>query len=259
MEEEILYEDDWILVCRKPAGLATQTARVGQEDLVSRLKKHLGTAGAPCLGVVHRLDQPVEGLLVFAKTRAAAAGLSRQLTEGCLNKRYLALVCMPVPGAGLRESGAEPGGPGVELGESGAQPAPSPEGRLTDFLVKEGNLARVVPAGTPGAKRAVLSYRLGERFWDGAAAVADISIETGRFHQIRVQMAHGGMPLVGDAKYGDERARSLGRRLMPGRLALCACELSFRHPAAGKKLTYRIEPDFLNLAQLHKKAETFPY
>lgn len=238
MEEEILYEDDWILVCRKPAGLATQTARVGQEDLVSRLKKHLGTAGAPCLGVVHRLDQPVEGLLVFAKTRAAAAGLSRQLTEGCLNKRYLALVCMPVPGA---------------------QPASSPEGRLTDFLVKEGNLARVVPAGTPGAKRAVLSYRLGERFWDGAAAVADISIETGRFHQIRVQMAHGGMPLVGDAKYGDERARSLGRRLMPGRLALCACELSFRHPAAGKKLTYRIEPDFLNLAQLHKKAETFPY
>lgn len=90
MKEKIIYEDKDILVCHKPAGLATQTGRVGQKDLVSELKNYLG--GNSYLGLIHRLDQPVEGLLVFAKTAFAAKELSRQLTDNMLNKQYFAVV-----------------------------------------------------------------------------------------------------------------------------------------------------------------------
>ena len=95
MRCEILYEDETIIVIRKPAGLATQSAKVGEADVVSELKKYLAENGAknPYIGVVHRLDQPVEGLLVFAKTKDAAAGLTKQLSAGTLNKHYYALVC----------------------------------------------------------------------------------------------------------------------------------------------------------------------
>ena len=92
MKTEILYEDNSILVIRKPAGLAVQSARVGQPDVVSELKSYLVKQsgvrrGEPYLAVIHRLDQPVEGVLVFAKEKNAAAVLTRQLSEGTLNKQ----------------------------------------------------------------------------------------------------------------------------------------------------------------------------
>ena len=92
MKTQIVYEDNDIVVINKPAGLATQTARVGQPDVVSELKNYLRS---PYLGIIHRLDQPVEGLLVFAKNKRAAAALSTQLqsTEGVLNKQYYAVFC----------------------------------------------------------------------------------------------------------------------------------------------------------------------
>ena len=101
MKTEILYEDNSILVIRKPAGLAVQSAGIGQPDVVSELKSYLAKLpsagrpgkGEPYLGIVHRLDQPVEGLLVFAKDKKAAAALSKQLTEGALNKHYYAVLC----------------------------------------------------------------------------------------------------------------------------------------------------------------------
>ena len=102
MKTEIIFEDKDILVAYKPAGLATQTARVGQQDMVSELKNYLwqkrmitGAAlgrPAPYLGVIHRLDQPVEGLQVFAKTSTAAAELNRQLQDGRMKKSYLAVL-----------------------------------------------------------------------------------------------------------------------------------------------------------------------
>lgn len=250
MDAEILYEDGAVLVCHKPAGLAVQTARVGQPDLVSRLKNHLAEEldgkKQPYLGIVHRLDQPVEGLLVFAKTKEAAAALSGQLTDGILNKRYLAVVW------GKPESG---------------------EGRLVDWLIKNAadSRAEVVTDREPlpgDAKKAMLSYRLLEEVCFQAAdwcntpggtaeggdmgmdsdrgsetlSLLDIRIETGRFHQIRAQLAHGGHPIFGDHKYSPERELRLARAQGGSRVALCACSLSFVHPASGKKMEYSIAP-----------------
>ena len=181
MKTKIIYEDQDILICHKPAGLATQSASVSQPDVVSELKKYLGGG---YLGIIHRLDQPVEGLLVFARSQKAAAALSRQLAEGILVKRYCALV-------------------------HGRPPQES--GRLVDYLRKEGSLSRVVSEGNQGAQKAVLRYqvrtadvRKGAGGQDssgevpGAAAhtaaalnytCMDIYIETGRFHQIRCQLS----------------------------------------------------------------------
>ncbi len=103
MRTEILYEDNSILVIRKPAGLAVQSAGIGQPDVVSELKSHLAKLpdtgrlgpgkGEPYLGIVHRLDQPVEGVLVFAKEKKSAAVLTKQLSAGTLNKQYYAVLC----------------------------------------------------------------------------------------------------------------------------------------------------------------------
>ena len=187
MKTEILYEDNSILVIRKPAGLAVQSAGIGQPDVVSELKSYLAKLpsagrpgkGEPYLGIVHRLDQPVEGLLVFAKDKKAAATLSKQLTEGALNKHYYAVLC---------------GYPDC------------PEGDLVDYLRKEGNVAVAVTGREQefaDAKIAVLHYRILEEINDPSPlALADVTIGTGRFHQIRVQFAHAGFPLLGDTKYG---------------------------------------------------------
>lgn len=232
---EILYEDDHVIVCRKPAGMATETARVGQKDVVSQLKNELAgkrrktdqpIKGAPYLGVVHRLDQPVEGLLVFGKNRAAAAKLSSQLREGTLNKNYRAVVC--------------------------GQPS-ADEGELVDYLYKnKENRAVAVTedmAAQTGARRAVLQYRIlgvkkvpGEFSW-GSISLLDIHIDTGRFHQIRAQMAHAGHPLLGDQKYGDERCQEMSRRLDVKNVALCACMIEFRHPVTRKPMQFAEEPD----------------
>lgn len=227
MQTKIIYEDDHVLVCHKPAGLATQSGRVGQPDVVSELKKYLnGTeskkAGArnvqqPYLGVVHRLDQPVEGLLVFAKTQKAAAHLTKQLTQGSLNKQYYARVC---------------GKPAAETGE------------LVDYLVKDGNVAHVVDAQAAEAKKAVLQYQVVEEHQDGTTLL-NIHIDTGRFHQIRVQMSHAGMPLLGDSKYGTEQSMARSRELGVRNVALFAYKIEFVHPVTAKKMNFQIQPQFL--------------
>lgn len=229
MQTKIIYEDEHVLVCHKPAGLATQSGRVGQPDVESELKKYLNRpegakreskAQPPYLGVVHRLDQPVEGLLVFAKNKKAAAHLTKQLSEGSLNKQYYAMVC----GQPVKE-----------------------DGELVDYLVKDGNVARVVTGQTEGAKKSVLRYKVVE----GAqvptnVAILDIRIETGRFHQIRVQMSHAGMPLLGDSKYGTQESATLSRQLGIRNVALCAYAVEFMHPVNGKRLGFNIQPQFLH-------------
>lgn len=233
-EPEILYEDGEILVCRKEAGLAVQSARAGQMDLESLLKIYLTgkpsgggsvsrAAGgrAPYLGIIQRLDQPVEGLLVFAKTPGAAAELNRQQQQGRIKKEYLALV----EGIPARESG-----------------------RLEDFLVKDGktNTSRVVKDGTQGAKRALLEYRV-ERTVEGEdvsqaeslgtekKALLRIRLHTGRHHQIRVQLSAMGHPLAGDVKYGGHRAGG-------GDIGLCAFKIGFFHPKTGKWMEFQNLP-----------------
>lgn len=243
MKTEIVYEDKSILVVRKPAGLATQTAKVGQQDVVSELKNYLRQ---PYLGVVHRLDQVVEGLLVFAKTKSAAAGLTAQLQKqgegGALHKRYYAVFCgKPSENEGRFVDCLYKDGSGAAIvtesaGASGAAGASKGVGTSGATEAKK-------DAAFSGAKRSVLSYRILQTLDNPTElALADISLETGRFHQIRAQMAHHGYPLLGDMKYGDEKVQSLSRELGVKNVALCACYLEFVHPVSKKSMSFRIEP-----------------
>ena len=225
---DIMYEDRSVLVLRKPAGTAVQTARLAQRDMVSMAKNYLASGGNrnPYVGVVHRLDQPVEGLLVMAKTPEAAAFLSRQAdfqggSGRRMEKEYLAVVR-------LLEAGGGKGLPG--------------KGRLRDMLVRDGrsNLSAVVPEGTPGAKYSELEYEIQQTVPEGPQGrlgLARIRLLTGRHHQIRVQMAHAGMPLYGDRKYGGD-----GSCPPEARLALCACRLAFAHPEGGAWMEFACVP-----------------
>lgn len=212
--EDILMEDDAILVIHKHAGIAVQHFGSGVMDLEHQLLNYLAGKGSrriPYLGVIHRLDQPVEGILVFAKTREAAKRLNQQMQCSKMKKEYVAV---------------------VEQAE-GEQ-----EGELTDYLWRDGkkNISMVMTAGSPGAKRAELSYRVLKRQPDTGRAVVRIILKTGRHHQIRVQMSHADMPLCGDRKYN-----SVCRE--DENLALCADSLSFEHPLSGKKLEFHVQPE----------------
>ena len=232
MQTQIVYEDEAVLVIRKPAGLATESAGIGQKDVVSDLKNYVAKKNPgkmPYLGVVHRLDQPVEGLLVFAKTKKAAENLTAQLGKGTLKKEYLAVVCGKVP---------------------------ENTGRLVDYLAKEKVMAVVrdtadaqaekdadvqaEKAADPQAKKAVLTYT--KKAETEKFTLLAVQIETGRFHQIRAQLSHAGFPILGDEKYGSEESKELSREKKIRFTALCAASLSFRHPVTGKIMAFTQAP-----------------
>ena len=213
---KIIFEDEHVLVVKKDAGIPVQAGRMRIMDLQGLIKNELyrrnPKAGEPYLGLIHRLDQPVEGVMVFAKTPFAAGSLSEQVTDGRMKKHYLALLC----------------GKPEEM-----------TGKLVDYLLKDGrnNTSAVVPKGTKDAKRAELNYRVlkaGEE-----TALVEVELITGRHHQIRVQMANAGWPLYGDTKYNpafQETAEYV-------QTALCAYKLSFVHPKTKKVMEFCIEPD----------------
>ncbi|MCR5754043.1 MAG: RluA family pseudouridine synthase [Acetatifactor sp.] len=220
MRCKVIYEDDYLIVILKPAGLATQTAKVGEADVVSELKKYLRRDKEPYLGVVHRLDQPVEGLLVFAKDKKTAADLTKQLGQGTLNKQYYAVVC--------------------------GKPKTS-EGELVDYLYKDANGKAAVTDAEggleKGAKKAVLQYRVVREMESRPPIyLMDIHIDTGRFHQIRAQMSHAGMPLLGDKKYGTEDSIALSSQRQVRTVALFAYSVAFVHPRSGKNMQYTVMP-----------------
>lgn len=217
----ILYEDAHILVCRKPAGIPVQSANMRVKDMESILRLYLFEKDSkvkPYLGIVHRLDQPVEGVVVFARTKKAAAGLSAQAAGGKNGKRmrkeYLAVSdCSGMPPDEVVQSEQK---------------------ELIDWLLtdKKTNMSRIVPQGTSGAKESRLLYRTLEV--QGLRRLLLVTLMTGRHHQIRVQLAGAGMPLVGDRRY---HTAASGEQL-----ALCAHRLSFYHPATGKMMTFSVEP-----------------
>lgn len=210
---DILYEDAAVIVCRKEAGVPVQTARAGQTDMVSLLKNYrVKKKEDPYIGLIHRLDQPVEGIMVFAKTKKAAADLSSQVSNRSVEKQYLAVL------SGIPDE---------------------KKGELRDFLLRDGktNTSCVVQEGTQGAKEARLSYEILKINQEKGCSLARIKLHTGRHHQIRVQFAHAGFPLYADAKYGMPLPHG---EYCP--VALCSCKIGFVHPITRKSMEFEIEP-----------------
>ncbi len=205
---EVVFEDEDILVCYKPAGIATQTSNVAEQDMVSLIRNYRSAKGEDTyVGVIHRLDQPVEGLLVFAKNAAAAAILCKELKKIQFAKSYLAIV--------TREN-------------------IPPQGVLEDYVVKDGRSGRamVVNENNPRAKKARLAYEVIAKVDD--RNLLKISLETGRFHQIRVQFASRTAPILGDVKYGGTKTGEP--------LCLCAYRLQFTHPVTEEGMSFEISP-----------------
>ncbi len=217
MNLRILFEDEYVIVCYKPSGVPTQTAKLGAVDMVSLLKNYLyknqKEKKEPYVAVIHRLDQPVEGILVFAKTPFAARELNKEMQQGAgFGKYYKAVLCK-IPG--------------------------QDKGVLENYLIKDGktNTSRVCLPNDKDAKKAVLGYEVLSKSED--KCLVKVKLETGRHHQIRVQMAHMGCPIWGDTKYGvQDDAENVWKQI-----ALCAYRLEFVHPKTKKKMNFEIEPE----------------
>ncbi|NPA43339.1 MAG: RluA family pseudouridine synthase, partial [Chlorobi bacterium] len=201
IERRILYEDNHLLIVNKLPGEIVQGDKTGDTPLSETLKQYIkrkyAKPGNVYLGVVHRLDRPTSGAVIFAKTSKALARLNKMLKDRRIHKTYWAVV----------EGHPDP-----------------PRGRLEHYLKKnpKTNKTTVFARPTPGAKKAALSYetlRQGDRY-----SLVEIDLETGRHHQIRAQMAKIGHPVKGDLKYGAKRS------LPGGGIMLHARKLRFPHP-----------------------------
>lgn len=247
----ILYEDPSLIVCAKPHGIATQSKNIGARDMESMLKtyiyqhcspknKNYSQTREPYLAVIHRLDQPVSGILVFSKTPQSARALNLQLQKKQFRKYYRALT------------------DGI--------PAKN-QGVLEDYLVKDGrtNTSRICSPDSPGAKYARLEYytvAVGaspipgdnsghsvkeECFFKNPSsdqAELEIHLDTGRHHQIRVQLASMGCPIAGDTKYHSLSSKAAPPSRETGAiLQLCAFHLEFFHPLSGAPMSFHLTED----------------
>ena len=217
----IVYEDEALVVLNKPAGLSSEG------ELPARLRELWGAPDA-YVGVIHRLDTGVSGLMVCAKTPAAAAELSRQVTQS--QQAYAVLdgraepagTAAPSPVFVKRYRAVIAGAPDEDLPAAGV---------LRDLLFKDSRKGRVFPVRRPrkGVREAVLEYRIAALAADQTRSLAEITLHTGRTHQIRVQFASRKHPLLGDGKYGSR---------VKGNIALQSCRLAFRHPVSGERMEF---------------------
>lgn len=221
MKVEILHEDADMIVCVKPYGMPAQGDKSRDMDLLSFLKNRIfeeeELEEEPYLAMVHRLDRPVGGIMVFAKNQKAAACLSDQVQDGTMAKFYQAIL----------------------TGE-----LPDECGILEDYLVKDGrtNTSKIVKKGTKGAKKAQLEYEVLDVFEtdQGVLSYVLIQLITGRHHQIRVQMAGRGAGIYGDTKYNPlfEKTKKKYQQI-----ALFATRLEFEHPVSGEHMIFKCEPE----------------
>ena len=208
---DILYEDNHCLAIAKPAG-SLSTHFQGREETLDRivkryLKEKYGKPGNVYLGIVHRLDRPVSGVLMFARTSKGAARLAEQFREGTVDKVYWAVVEGNV----------------TQLA-----------GSLEDWLRKDRQASRVevVEPGTPAARQALLHFQ--RKAQHGGLTWLEVRPQTGRTHQLRVQFAHHGYPIFGDAKYGSVH-------IFDDAVALHARSLTFLHPIRYEPITLTAE------------------
>ena len=207
----VIYEDNHIIVVEKPCNIPSQADKTTDEDMLTLIKKYIkekyNKPGEVFLGLVHRLDRPVGGIMVFARTSKAASRLSEAIRTNNFSKRYLAVV------EGKFEN---------------------TQGSFEDYLFKDEalNKSKVVSKDKKGAKLAKLNYEVVAEV--NGKSLVKIDLETGRHHQIRVQFSHAGHPLVGDQKYG---------RTNPGvQIALWAYELEFKHPTKNEIMKFNCYP-----------------
>ena len=208
----ILHEDNHIIVVLKPQNVPSCEDESKDENMLSIIKEYIrvtyNKTGNVYLGLVHRLDRPTGGVMVFAKSSKAASRLSEQMRDGDFEKRYYAVLV---------------GTPKEE------------KATLTHYMKKNAvnNMVYVCPPSVAGAKFAELEYNVLDV--KEGLSLADIKLHTGRSHQIRVQMNAIGTPVYGDMRYGGEKAKK-------GYLSLWAYYLSFTHPVSKERMVFRVQP-----------------
>ena len=208
----VVYEDNQVIVVIKPHNMPSQEDESKDVDLLSEVKKYVkekyNKPGDAFIGLVHRLDRPTGGLMVFARTSKAASRLSKQISEHETEKIYYAVV-----EGFVKEKQAN----------------------LLNYLKKDekNNIVKVVPQTEEGAKKAELNFKVLET--KGDLSLLEVSLKTGRSHQIRVQLSAHNIPIYGDQKYNKS---TKGKTL-----ALWAGKLSFVHPTTKEKMTFVASPD----------------
>ncbi len=212
-ELKVIYEDNHIILVEKPVNIPSQADKTGDIDMLTIIKKYLkekyNKPGNVYLGLVHRLDRPVGGIMVFAKTSKAAARLSEQVREKKFQKTYLV----------------------IANGKMNKE-----EGTLEDYLLKNErtNMSKVVKEGTKGSKYACLDYQVLKYDKELNLSVLKVLLHTGRHHQIRVQLSGRNHSIYGDQKYG---GRGHGKQI-----ALWAYMLEIEHPITKEKMVFKSIP-----------------
>ena len=210
---EVVYEDNHIIIVNKSSGEIVQGDKTGDTPLSEHVKNYLkekyNKPGNVFCGVVHRIDRPVSGLVIFAKTSKALERLNKMLRDGNIHKTYWALV---------------EGAPGCQ------------EKTLENFLVSDGRINKtfVSDCRNPEAKKSILSYKTvarGDRY-----TLLEVNLLTGRKHQIRAQLSANGNPIKGDLKYGSRRSNR------DGSISLQAHRIEFIHPVSGQRISLEIPP-----------------